>query len=63
MALNETILGQQLYSAIKSKDPAQTLEICKAMAKAIVEHVQQNGEVTVVVQTSTGSGTGTGKMS
>ena len=62
MALNENVLGQQIYTALTSGDPSKTEELCINLAKSIVEHIQQNGEVNVAVQTSTGSGTGTGKM-
>lgn len=63
MALDANVLGNKLYAAMTSTDPSKTKDICINIAKAIVEHIQQNGDVNVVVQTSTGSGTGTGKMS
>ena len=63
MALDSDILGNQLYTAMTSTDPSKTKDICINIAKAIIAHIQSNGEVNVVVQTSTGSGTGTGKMS
>lgn len=63
MALDENILGQQLYEAMKEEEPGNTKQIYLNLAKVIIEHIKQNGEVNVVVQTPTGSGTGTGKMS
>lgn len=63
MALNENILGQQIYTVLTTGDPSQTKELCTSLAKAIVDHIKQNGEVSVAVVTNTGSGTGTGTMS
>ncbi len=62
MALNENVLGQQIFIAMTSTEPEKTEEICTKLAKVIIEHIQQNGEVSVAVQTSSGSGTGSGKI-
>ncbi|MES2615430.1 MAG: hypothetical protein V4591_08450 [Bdellovibrionota bacterium] len=63
MTLNANLLGKNLFEVLTKTDPSKTEEICINMAKIIIEHIQQNGEVNVAVQTSSGSGTGTGKMS
>ena len=63
MALDADVLGNQLYTLMTSTDPSKTKDICINIAKALITHIQQNGEVNVAVVTNTGSGTGTGKMS
>ena len=60
MTLNENILGEQIYRALASEDPANTEKLCVALAKAIITHFQQNALVKVIVETPSGSGTGTG---
>lgn len=60
MSLNESILGEQIYSALTTGDPSQTKELCTQLAKAIITHFQQNALVRVTVETPSGEGTGTG---
>jgi hypothetical protein len=60
MALNETILGEQIYKALTSGDPSQTKELCTQLARALITHFQQNALVKVTVETPSGAGTGTG---
>lgn len=60
MALNENILGEQIYEALNSGDPDDTKQLCIELAKSIITHFQQNALVKVTVETPSGSGTGTG---
>lgn len=60
MALDENILGEQIYQALNSGDPANTNQLCVDSAKSIITHFQQNALVKVTVETPSGSGTGTG---
>jgi len=60
MALNENILGEQIYQTLTSGDPANTKQLCVNLAKEIITHFQQNALIKVTVETPSGNGIGTG---
>jgi hypothetical protein len=63
MTLNPSVLGEKLYNTITETSSNELKQLWLNIATEILSHIQKNGEINVVVQTTTGSGTGTGKIS
>ncbi len=60
MTLNPSVLGDKLYNTITETSPNELKQLWLNIAKEILSYIKENGEINVVVQTTTGSGTGIG---
>ena len=60
MALSDTLLSTELQteigSALNITDPAQLKSVCDAIAKAVVDHIKNNGQVSGTCTGVTGTG-------